>query len=92
MVTSTPARISTDAGEHPYAESDVRAKESRGMSLPELLDQLELALTGTPARMSVCRALSDLNRRLGPTSAQPAARPSKSTSPRDVGTKPPPIF
>ncbi len=57
-------------------------KRAGGVSLPELLDQLELALAGTPARTSVCRALSDLNRRLGSTSDKTAARASRSSSPR----------
>jgi hypothetical protein len=57
-------------------------KRAGGVSLPELLDQLELALAGTPARTSVCRALSDLNRRLGSTSDKTAARASRSASPR----------
>jgi hypothetical protein len=35
-------------------------KIAGGVSLTELLDQLELALNGAPARTSVCRALSDL--------------------------------
>ena len=60
-----PARISTAIGERPYTEAEVRTKESGGVSLPELLDRLELALTGAPTRASVCRELSDLNRRLG---------------------------
>jgi hypothetical protein len=47
-----------------------------------LLDRLELAMTGKPARTSVCRELSDLNRRLGSTNEKAAARPSRSTSPR----------
>ncbi|MGF6998779.1 hypothetical protein P3T25_007160 [Paraburkholderia sp. GAS32] len=59
------------------------ARKSAGeVNLPELLDRLELALTGTPARTSVCRALSDLNRRLGSTSEKIAARPGRSPSPR----------
>jgi hypothetical protein len=37
-------------------------KRAGEVNLPELLDQLELALAGTPARKSVCRALSDLKR------------------------------
>jgi hypothetical protein len=57
-------------------------KRAGEVNLPDLLDRLELALTGTPARASVCRALSDLNRRLGSTSWKTAARPSRSTSPR----------
>ena len=57
-------------------------KRAGEVSLPELLDQLELALTGTPARKSVCRALSDLNRRLGSASGKTAARASRSASPR----------
>jgi hypothetical protein len=51
-------------------------------SLPELLDRLELALTGMPARTSVCSALSDLNRRLGSASAKAATRTSRSVPPR----------
>ena len=57
-------------------------KRAGGVSLPELLDQLELALTGTPARTSVCRALSDMNRWLGSASGKTAARASRSGSPR----------
>ena len=57
-------------------------KRAGGVSLPELLDELELALAGTPARTSVCRALSDLNPRLGSASGKIAARASRSTSPR----------
>ena len=57
-------------------------KRAGGVSLPELLAQLELALTGAPTRASACRALSDLNRRLGSTSGKTAARASRSTSPR----------
>jgi hypothetical protein len=57
-------------------------KRTGGVSLPELLDQLELALAGTPARTTVCRALSDLNRRLGSASGKTAARPDRSPSPR----------
>ncbi|SFU24044.1 hypothetical protein SAMN05192563_1024114 [Paraburkholderia aspalathi] len=52
-------------------------KRSGEVNLPELLDQLELALAGTPARKSVCRALSDLNRRLGSASGKTAARACK---------------
>jgi hypothetical protein len=52
------------------------------VSLPDLLDQLELALTGTPARTSVCRALSDLNRRLGSGSGKTAARAIRSVPSR----------
>lgn len=59
------------------------ARKSAGtVSLPELLDRLELALTGTPARVSVCRALSDLNRGLGSTSEKTAGGRSRSGSPR----------
>ncbi|WP_301773089.1 hypothetical protein [Paraburkholderia sp. SECH2] len=43
------------------------------VSLPELLDRLELALTEVPPRMSDCRVLSDLNRRLGSTNEKAAA-------------------
>jgi hypothetical protein len=56
-------------------------KRAGGVSLPEMLDQLELALAGTPARTSVSRALSDLNRRLGSASGKTAARTSRSASP-----------
>lgn len=57
-------------------------KRAGEVNLPELLNLLELALTGTPARTSVCRALSDLNRRLGSASGKTAARASRSASPR----------
>jgi hypothetical protein len=57
-------------------------KRAGEVNLPELLDRLELALTEMPARTAVCRALSDLNRRLGSTSEKTAARTSRSTSPR----------
>ena len=57
-------------------------KRAGGVSLPELLEQLELALAGTPARTSVCRMLSDLNRRLGSATGKTAARPGRSASPR----------
>ena len=43
-------------------------------SLPELLDQLELTLAGTSAGTSVCKALFDLNRRLGSSGGYVAAR------------------
>lgn len=39
MVT-LPARISTAIGERPHAEAEVRTNRNRGVSLPELLDQL----------------------------------------------------
>ncbi|WP_175153840.1 hypothetical protein [Paraburkholderia ultramafica] len=48
----------------------------------ELLDRLELTLTEIPARTSICKALSDLNRRLGSTRGKPAARASRPASPR----------
>lgn len=67
-----PARMSAAVGERPNAEADVLTKGSGGKSLPELLDQLELALAGTAARTSVCRALSDLNRRLGSATGKTA--------------------
>ena len=54
-------------------------------SLPELLDQLELTLAGTPVRVAVCRALSDLNRRLGSASGKAAAMPIRSKPPRHQG-------
>jgi hypothetical protein len=43
-------------------------------SLPELLDWLELALIGMPDRGHVCKALSDVNRRLGSVSEISTAR------------------
>jgi hypothetical protein len=43
-------------------------------SLPELLDRLELTLAGVPAGTSVCKALFDLNRRLGSSGGHVAAR------------------
>jgi hypothetical protein len=57
-------------------------KRAGEVSLPELLDQLELALTGTPARMSVCRALWDLNRSFDSISGKTAARASRSVPSR----------
>ena len=60
-------------------------KRAGEVSLPELLDRLELALTGMAARTAVCRALADLNRRLGSTSEKAAARPSRSKPPRRQG-------
>ncbi|MGF6902635.1 hypothetical protein P3T22_003914 [Paraburkholderia sp. GAS348] len=36
-------------------------KRAGEVSLPELRGRLELALIEVPARISVCRALSDLN-------------------------------
>jgi len=52
------------------------------VSLPELLDRLERTLTEMPARISVCRALSDLNRRLGSTNGKAAARTGRTTPSR----------
>jgi hypothetical protein len=43
-------------------------------SLPELLDRLELTLAGVPAGASVCKALFDLNRRLGSSGGYMVAR------------------
>ncbi|WP_176060144.1 hypothetical protein [Paraburkholderia sp. BCC1876] len=78
-----PTRMSAATGERPYAEAEVRRKEGTGSeSARTLLDQLELALTGTPARTSVCLALSDLNRRLGSAGSKTATRTSRSASPR----------
>jgi len=51
-------------------------------SLPELLNRLELALAETRARMSLCRALSDLNRRLDSARKKTPVRISRSASPR----------
>jgi hypothetical protein len=53
-------------------------KRAGEVSLPELLDRLELVLTGMPPRTSLCRALSDLNRWLGSASEVAAARTSRS--------------
>jgi hypothetical protein len=63
-------------------------KRAGGVSLPELLDRLELALTGTPARMSVCRGC----RILTGGSVRPARKLLRGpVGPRlrDVGAKPP---
>lgn len=57
-------------------------KRAGEVSLPELLDRLEMALTATPDRMSVCKALSDRDKHLGSVGEKAAARPSRSTSPR----------
>ena len=57
-------------------------KRDDDVSLPELLDRLELALTETPARLSVCQALSDLNRRLGAVCEKTGVRTRRSTSAR----------
>jgi hypothetical protein len=54
-------------------------------SLRELLDRLEQALTEMPARTSVCRALSDLTRRLGSASDKATARPCRSNPARRQG-------
>jgi hypothetical protein len=55
------------------------ARERAGeVSLPELLDRLERALTGIPPRTSVFRNLSDLNYRLGSASQKAAAPNSRS--------------
>lgn len=51
-------------------------------SLTELMDRLELALTGMPARASVFRALADLNTRLDPTGQKAGVSGSRSASPR----------
>ena len=51
-------------------------------SLPELLNRLELALAGMPDRTSVCKALSDLNKRLGSVGEQAPARSNRSTAAR----------
>ncbi|MGF6770267.1 uncharacterized protein YdeI (YjbR/CyaY-like superfamily) [Paraburkholderia sp. GAS199] len=57
------------------------------INLPELFDQLELALAAEPARNSVCKALSDLNRRLGSSGLKAAARPKARARPQ--GTQAP---
>jgi hypothetical protein len=49
-------------------------KRAVELGLVELLDRLELALAAMPARTSVCKALADLNRRLGSVGQKPAAR------------------
>jgi hypothetical protein len=54
----------------------------RAPQLPELLDRLELALTGIPARASVCKALSDLNRRVGFAGANAATGTNRTAPPR----------
>jgi hypothetical protein len=46
------------------------------VNLPELLDRLELTLTGIPPRTAVFRALLVLSRRLGSTSQKTDARKS----------------
>lgn len=51
-------------------------------SLPELLDRLELALTEISACTAVCRALTDLSRRLDFVSAKAATRSGRSAPPR----------
>ncbi|MFL9931410.1 hypothetical protein P0D88_19625 [Paraburkholderia sp. RL18-103-BIB-C] len=48
----------------------------------ELLDRLDLVLMQMPVLPSVCRALSDLNYRLGAASPKPAARINRPASPR----------
>jgi hypothetical protein len=57
-------------------------KRAKEVNLPELLDRLELALTRTPPRTSVCRALSDQSRRLCSSSGKAAAQPGRSASSR----------
>jgi hypothetical protein len=57
-------------------------KRADDVSLPELLDRLELALTGAPARLSVCQALSDLNRHLGSACEKTGARTRRSAPTR----------
>jgi hypothetical protein len=65
-----------------------RARDSVAEAgLVELLDRLDLALMQMPARPSVCRALSDLNYRLGAASPKPAGG-SIGLHRRDVGTFP----
>lgn len=51
-------------------------------SLPELLNRLELALAGMPDRPSVCKALSDLNKRLGSVGGHAPSRTSRSAPSR----------
>lgn len=51
-------------------------------SLPELLNRLELALVAMPDRTSVCKALSDLNKRLGSVGESTPARTCRSAASR----------
>jgi hypothetical protein len=55
-------------------------KRAGEVSLPELLDRLELALTAIPARTSLSRALSDLKRRLGSVSEKSTVPTRRSMS------------
>jgi hypothetical protein len=52
-------------------------KRAGEASLPEVLDRLELALIGMPDRAQVCKALSEVNRRLGSVSKISAGRTSR---------------
>lgn len=49
------------------------------LNLPVLVDKLELALVAIPDRTSVCRALSDLDQRLGSRGGKAFARAVRST-------------
>jgi hypothetical protein len=52
------------------------------LSLPVLLDRLELALVGIPNRTSVCKALSDLNKHLSSVGEKGPPRTRRSRPPR----------
>ncbi|PRY07947.1 hypothetical protein B0G73_10340 [Paraburkholderia sp. BL25I1N1] len=66
-------------------------------SLPDLLNRLELALAGMPDHTSVCKALSDLNRRLGSPGEQASVRSGRPTAsrrprPRQMAMQSLPLF
>jgi len=63
-------------------------------NLPELFDRLELALAQMPARTSLCKALSDLNRRLGASGAKAVARTRRAAPrrPRPTPVESLPLF
>ena len=58
----------------PVGKRESTRKSASGRSLPEPLDQLELALKMLPERPSPRSELSDLNRRLSQVSARLSAR------------------
>lgn len=57
-------------------------ERARETSLPEMLTRLELASTGIPARKSVCRALLEVNKRLGSVGGKAFVSTNRSASPR----------
>lgn len=64
-------------------------------SLPELLNRLEAALVAMPDRTSVCKALSDLNKRLGSVGEYVPARtcrPAASRRQRQTAVESLPLF